>query len=553
LRNITPSGALPQPSSKLDKNIIFHMFIETFKTIFSRKSGALNAARLAAVLALAACTQVPPAEEAEYSDTYGREVLSAGYTLISDRYIDPISLHELAVSGMSGLHSLDSQFEVVDSANGARLWYANQAIGTINLPTSQSPDAWSAVTVRAIAMARTASPTLGDADAEAIFKAVFDGMVQPLDGFTRYAGTQRASEHRALRDGFGGIGVSIRMEDDSALILSVNESGPAAEAKIQAEDRMTRVNGQSIAGWTQRQLVEQLRGKIGTKIQFTVQRPGQDLPLAFTLKRAHIVPVTVTSRREDDVAIIRVVGFNRETARKVARAVKAQVANAGPRPLNGIILDLRSNPGGLLDQAVELADAFLDSGDIVLTFGRHPRSLQRFVATVGDLSSGLPLVILVNGNSASASEVVTAALQDQARAVVVGSNSFGKGTVQTVLQLPNNGEITLTWSRLVTPSGYRLHQLGVLPTVCTRAEGEIVAADNLLTNVENGTGALAEHLSRWRATGNIDNIDRESLRRLCPSDNASPDTDVAIAKNLLSNRSLYNELIEQGNTNLARR
>jgi carboxyl-terminal processing protease len=284
-----------------------------------------------------------------------------------------------------------------------------------------------------------------------------------------------------------------------------------------------------------------------------VQRPGHILPLEFSLRRAHIVPVTVTSRREDDVAIIRVVGFNRETASKVARAVKAQLNAAEQRPLKGIILDLRSNPGGLLDQAVELADAFLDSGDIVLTFGRHPRSLQRFVATVGDLSSGLPLAILVNGNSASASEVVTAALQDQARAVVVGSNSFGKGTVQTVLRLPNNGEITLTWSRLVTPSGYRLHKLGVLPTVCTRAEGEVVAADNALAHVEKETGDLAEHLSRWRATGNIDDIDRESLRRLCPSDNASPDTDVAIAKNLLSNPALYNELIQQGTTNLAGR
>ena len=529
------------------------MVIAAFRKFHISTSGAGHIARRAAILTLAACTQLPPTENAEYSDSYGREVLSFGYTLISDRYIEPISLHELAVSGMSGLRSLDAQFEVVDSGNGARLSYANRPIGTINLPTSQSPDAWSAVTVRAIAMARTASPTVGEADAETIFKAVFDGVVEPLDGFTRYAGTQRASEHRALRDGFGGIGVSIRMEDESALILSVNESGPAASAKIQAEDRLVRVNGAPIAGWTQRQLVDKLRGKIGTKVQFTLQRPGQSLPLEVTLTRAHIVPVTVTSRREDDVAIIRVVGFNRETASKVARAIKTQLNDAGQRPLDGIILDLRSNPGGLLDQAVELADTFLDSGDIVLTFGRHPRSLQRFVATVGDLSRGLPLVILVNGNSASASEVVTAALQDQARAVVVGSNSFGKGTVQTVLQLPNNGEITLTWSRLVTPSGYRLHKLGVLPTVCTRAEGEVVAADNLLADVENRSGALAEHLSRWRATGNIDDIDREALRRLCPSDNASPDTDVAIAKNLLSNHSLYNELIEQGNINLAGR
>ena len=513
---------------------------------------ARNALRVATVLVLAACVSAPPTEDTEYSDNYGNEVFGAGFTLISDRYIDPISLRELSVSGMSGLSSLDSQLEIVDSSNGARLIYANRPVGTINLPTSQKPEAWSAVTVRAIAMARDASPTLANADAEAIFKAVFDGIVEPLDGFTRYAGTQRASEHRALRDGFGGIGVSIRMEDDSALVLSVNEIGPAADAKILADDRVTHVHGEPVAGWTQRQLVDQLRGKIGTKLQFTVKRPEQSQPLQFTVTRAHIVPVTVTSRREDDIAIIRVVGFNRETARKVENAIKTQLNNSKP-PLAGIVLDLRSNPGGLLDQAVEIADTFLESGDIILTFGRHPRSLQRFVATVGDITSGLPLVILVNGNSASASEVVTAALQDQARAIVVGSNSFGKGTVQSVLQLPNNGEITLTWSRLVTPSGYRLHQLGVLPSVCTRDDGQEVTADRLLSQIESETQTLKEQFSRWRATGNRDNSDRETLRELCPSDSDSPDTDVAIAKNLLANPALYKELIRKGTINLAGR
>jgi len=523
-----------------------------FKSILAKTSGARHIVRLAAVLVLAACVQLPSAPDSEYSEAYGNKVLSAGFTLISDRYIDPVSLHEIAISGMSGLHSLDSQFEVADNGRGARLSYASRPIGTINLPTSQSPGAWSAVTVRAISMARAASPAVGGADAEAIFKAVFDGIVKPLDGFTRYAGTQSATEHRALRDGFGGIGVSIRMEEDSALILSVNATGPAADAKLLADDRLTHVAGEAVAGWTQRQLVDHLRGKIGTKVQFSIKRSGHSQSLRFTLTRAHIVPVTVSSRRDEDVAIIRVVGFNRETASKVASAVKAQVNEPG-RPLNGIILDLRSNPGGLLDQAVELVDAFLESGDIISTFGRHPRSLQRFVATVGDLSRGLPLVILVNGNSASASEVVTAALQDQARAIVIGTNSFGKGTVQTVLQLPNNGEITLTWSRLVTPSGYRLHHLGVLPTICTRADGQVVASDHLLEQVHDEMRARAEQFSRWRATGNQDDSDRESLRELCPSDSGSPDADIAVAKNLLADPALYKELIQKGTINLAGR
>ena len=175
-------------------------------------------------------------------------MLNAGFTLISDRYIEPISMHDIAISGISGLHSLDSQFEVTNNGRGARLIYASRPIGTINLPTSQNSDAWSAVTVRAISMARAASPTVGDASAEAIFKAIFDGIVEPLDGFTQYAGTQRATELRALRDGFGGIGVSIRMEEDSALILSVNATGPAADAKLQTDDRITHVAGEPVTG-----------------------------------------------------------------------------------------------------------------------------------------------------------------------------------------------------------------------------------------------------------------------------------------------------------------
>lgn len=526
------------------------MVVAFFQSLRATGIRARQCAQLATILALAACAQLPTGENQEYSDNYGREVIGAGYKIISERYIDPISLHDLAVSGMAGLRTLDTDIEVIDINNGARLSYANRPLGTVNLPTSQSPKAWSAVTVRAIALARTASPAVAEADAEAIFKAVFDGIVEPLDGFTRYAGTRRANEHRALRDGFGGIGVSIRMEEDSALVLSVNETGPAADAKLQADDRVIEVYGEPVAGWTQRQLVEKLRGRIGTNLKFSVLRPGENELLDFTLTRAHIVPVTVTSRREDDVAIIRVVGFNRETARKVENAIKSQIASA-ESPLQGFILDLRSNPGGLLDQAVELADAFLESGDIILTFGRHPRSLQRFVATVGDLSRGLPLVILVNGNSASASEVVTAALQDQARAIVIGTNSFGKGTVQTVLQLPNNGEITLTWSRLVAPSGYRLHQLGILPSVCTRTDGQVIVAEQLLAHLESES--LTERFTRWRATGNQDNSDRQSLREICPSDAASPDTDVAVAKNLLANPPLYRDLIQKGTINLAGR
>ena len=228
---------------------------------------------------------------------------------------------------------------------------------------------------------------------------------------------------------------------------------------------LIEVNGESVEGLDRDTVIWRLRGEVGTPVNVTVTRKDLGDPMTVALKRALIVSQTVHLRYNHGFADITISGFNQRTARNLLRALD-EVTHQRTR-VKGIVLDLRGNPGGLLDQAVAVADAFLDHGRIVSTRGRHPDSFQLFNATGRDLVANMPMAVLVNGQSASAAEIVTAALQDQGRAVVVGSNSYGKGTVQNITRLPNDGELVLTWSRFYAPSGYALEKLGIMPNFCT--------------------------------------------------------------------------------------
>lgn len=507
---------------------------------------------LVATLVLTACVQIGSDVDARYSDSYSRDMFDTGYSFINDRYIADVSLRDLSLSGLAGLHQIDSNLDIRPAAQNIEVLYRNQAVGRLATPRSDDPEAWSQTTVDAISIAREASPLLANARAETVFKAVFDGVLSPLDKFSRYDDAETANEKRAFRDGFGGIGVTIAKEETDALILSVTPGGPAAKAGVRDQDRITHVEGQPITDWKQRELIEALRGPINSSVSFTVARQGVPAPIPVVLVRQHVVPETVETRRENGVAIIRLIGFNVDSAKDLRRHVQQEMRSPAGPP-TGFVLDLRSNPGGRLDVSIDVADIFLETGNIIATRGRHPKSQQAFSASRGDEAGQRPIVILINGTSASAAEVVTAAMQDHGRAVVIGTNSFGKGTVQSVLRLPNNGEITLTWSRILAPSGYRIHDLGVLPTVCTHGGGDLKSADALVPAVRDGQNVLAGEFGNWRATGNTDGADRAGLRQICPSDGGAPDVDVALARAIIGDPGLYASLLRQGNTSVANR
>jgi carboxyl-terminal processing protease len=513
---------------------------------------ARRTALLAATLVLVACVQIGSKTDGKYSDNYSRVMFDTGYAFINDRYISSVSLRDLSFSGLAGLHQIDSNVDVRPSGRSIEVLYQNRTVGRFPAPRNNDPAAWSQATVDAIAIARSASTALADARAETVFKAVFDGVLAPLDKFSRYDDAETATDKRAYRDGFGGIGITIAKEDTDAVIISVTEGSPAAKAGVHPQDRITHIEKESIADWTQRRLVEALRGPINSAVSFTVVRAGASAPIGIALTRQHVVPETVEARRENGIAIIRLIGFNVNSAKDLRRTVQRQM-NSSDGPPTGFILDLRSNPGGRLDVSIDVVDTFLDVGSIIATRGRHPRSQQVFAASKGDETAQRPVVILINGNSASASEVVAAALQDHGRAVVIGTNSFGKGTVQSVLRLPNSGEMTLTWSRILAPSGYRIHELGVLPTVCTHGGGDLKSVDALVPAVRDGQNVLAGEFGNWQATGNRDAADRVGLRRICPSDGGSPDVDVALASAIISDQGLYASLLRQAEIAVARR
>jgi carboxyl-terminal processing protease len=246
--------------------------------------------------------------------------------------------------------------------------------------------------------------------------------------------------------------------------------------------------------------------------------------------------------------VIRISSFNHTTAQQLADQLADARQHLGAA-MKGVVLDLRGNPGGLLDQSVAVADLFLTGGIIVTTHGRHPASQQYFRAAPDDVIDGLPLAVLVNGGSASASEIVAAALQDDRRAVVVGSSSYGKGTVQTVLRLPNDGELTLTWAKLVTPTGYILHEHGVVPTVCTAGMGDSEA--EIARTLRRATIAAAPATPAGRRRIDLDEAGWGALRKACPTETTDRPVELKVAERLISDRALYARALHPEPENVA--
>jgi carboxyl-terminal processing protease len=268
------------------------------------------------------------------------------------------------------------------------------------------------------------------------------------------------------RGEFGGLGIEVTQEEGFVKVVSPIDDTPADEAGIEAGDFITHVNGESVLGLTLDDAVELMRGPVGSEIVITVVREGLEEPFDVTIIRDTIKLTAVRTRTVGDSVVLRITTFNDQTFPNLEEGLAKAIEEAGGRDrINGIVLDLRNNPGGLLTQAIKVSDAFLDKGEIVSTRGRNPQDGDRYNATVGDLAEGLPVVVLINGGSASASEIVAGALQDHRRAIVVGTKSFGKGSVQTVMPLRQDGAMRLTTARYYTPSGRSIQALGVSPDI----------------------------------------------------------------------------------------
>ncbi len=307
-------------------------------------------------------------------------------------------------------------------------------------------------------------------DESELIEAAINGMLTSLDPHSSYLSANDFEDMRTQTSGeFGGLGIEVTQEEGYVKVVTPMDDTPADKAGMEAGDFITSVDGESIVGFTLEEAVELMRGPVGSEIILTVVREGVDEPFEVSIIRDTIKLTAVRARTEGDSVVLRVSTFNRQTYPNLESGLKEQIEElGGADKVNGIVLDLRNNPGGLLNQAIAVSDAFLNQGEIVSTRGRNPRDSERYNATDGDLSGGKPIVVLINGGSASASEIVAGALQDHGRAVVIGEKSFGKGSVQTVVPVRGDGAMRLTTSRYYTPSGRSIQALGVAPDIIVK-------------------------------------------------------------------------------------
>jgi carboxyl-terminal processing protease len=338
------------------------------------------------------------------------------------------------------------------------------------LVSSGMPEAGSSDTFRQLKLfgdvfERVRAEYVEEVTDEQLIEAAINGMLTSLDPHSGYLDAKKYRDMQVQTKGeFGGLGIEVTMEDGLVKVVSPIDETPAYQAGIKAGDMISHIDGEPVLGMSLAEAVERMRGPVNTEIGLTLRRPGLEEPFDVSLKRAIIQISAVRSRAEGNVGYVRVTSFNEQTEKALEEAI-AQLERELGDNMKGLVLDLRNNPGGLLEQAVAVADAFLDRGEVVSTRGRRPDSIQRFNARKGDLIDGLPIVVLINGGSASASEIVAGALQDHHRAIVMGTRSFGKGSVQTIMPLPGHGAIRLTTARYYTPAGTSIQATGIAPDI----------------------------------------------------------------------------------------
>jgi carboxyl-terminal processing protease len=302
-------------------------------------------------------------------------------------------------------------------------------------------------------------------DEKTLMENAINGMLSALDPHSSYMNPKVYKDMQVQTRGeFGGLGIEVTMENGVVKVVSPIDDTPASRAGVQSGDLIFALDGEPVQGLTLQEAVEKMRGKVGTAIKISIRRTNVKDPIDISLTRETIKVKATRFRLEGDVGYIRVTSFTEQATSGVLDAVEKIKKEAGPK-LKGFVLDLRNNPGGLLDQAISMSDAFLDKGEIVSVKARKSEDIQRWNAKAGDVTNGLPIVVLMNGGSASASEIVAGALQDHRRAIVLGTRSFGKGSVQTIMQVTGGGAIRLTTALYFTPSGRSIQKEGIKPDI----------------------------------------------------------------------------------------
>jgi carboxyl-terminal processing protease len=461
-------------------------------------------------------------------------VYSEALTFIAPRILEPVPVPQLAVWGLQSLTALDPNLRI--EAHDARLQLVrqNRVVFDVAVPKDETPASWAKVATQLTTAGFLVSAPVRRAGTQGIIQIFFDEMFSHLDPYSRYVPPAEAGVERARRAGRAGLGLVVGQRGALIEVRSVVRDSPAAIAGVRPGDILAAVDGQRTQDQDAATVGALLSGPDGSVVTLSWRtRDGRTRDIQ--LVRAMVPPETVFAQRFADVLVLRITSFSASTASHLALSVEDALSE--PHPVDGIVLDLRDNRGGLLRQAVMAADAFLPGGLVATTIGRDPDSMYVWHSTEGELAQDVPLVILVDGRTASAAEILAAALADRGRAVVVGSETFGKGMVQTIDPLPDGGELFVTWSQTLAPLGWPLQGLGVLPQVCTSLGHG--ALERQIAALSTGFQPMADAIRRSRAARvPLAASDVLEIRAPCPAAEGRA-ADLEAARALIANPAAY--------------
>jgi carboxyl-terminal processing protease len=477
-----------------------------------------------------------PAQAAGFDAAVAAEVWTAALTYIAPRALKAATIPRMTVWGLNGLAALDPDFSTTLEGNQIRLYGVDDLLISLPAPPAGNAAAWGHAAATIAATAYATSPALQQAGTQGLIESFFDELFNHFDPYSRYEAPLVAAQDQLMITGLAGAGLTLKAAGGNIVVASVAIDGPAAEAGIAPGFQVLAIDGRATYPGEAALLNDRLMGIAGTTTSLRVLDPNDIAPETITLTRAFIPPQTVFPEPlARNIVGLKITGFNTGTSDQVSASLVAALA-ANPQAA-GLVIDLRGNRGGVLRQAVLVADSLLPAGTIVAASGRDPDADQSFSAEGTDLTGGLKLVVLVDGQTASAAEILAAALADNRRAVVVGSETLGKGLVQTLTSLPDGGELYVTWARVLAPRGWPLQTLGLMPNICTSLGAE--ALNNQLSALAAGQNLLAPLLAQSRAArANVPVTQILAIRDACPAA-IGGDLDLAAARFLFAQPAAY--------------
>jgi carboxyl-terminal processing protease len=439
----------------------------------------------------------PSAASPVFNDREAGLVWGSALAFIAPRTLTPLSMPQMAVWGLGGLTALDPDLTVKFQSGRMVLYGPNQILYAVPAPAGNNATAWGHVCAAIAGRAFAASPALRRAGTGGIIRSFFDELFNYFDPYSRYEAPGEAARDEAMRLGSAGLGITLRRIGGRVVVATVAPDSPADEADIDAGTAIVAINGIPVAGRTLAVLNAELTGPQGAPVRLTL-RDARGSRRFLRLAFARVPRQTVFGTMRQHLATIRITEFGNDTAVQFAAMLEGLLSsptNSAQAP-RGVVIDLRGNRGGLLRQAALTADTLLGHGTIIQTIGRDPAADKIWRAEGADLAQGLPVVVLVDGQTASAAVAFAAALADNDRAVVVGSATLGKGLVQSLTILPNGGELFVTWSRMIAPLGWPLQGLGVMPQICTSLGSQVVKRQ--LATLQSGRDLMAKAVDESR-------------------------------------------------------